>query len=238
MQSLLSLIYPHHCAICDTPVAAPGLCGPCWRDMPFLTGLVCDACGAALPGDEPDGRAVRCDACLAAPPPWEAGRAALSYAGSARRLVLALKHGDRLDLTGPAAGWMLAGAGPMIRAGQVMVPVPVHWTRRIARRYNQAALLSRAVARLAGGRSAPQALIRVARTPSQDGLNRARRFANLEGAIRPHPRLGAVLRGADVVLIDDVMTSGATLWAATRAAQAAGAARVSVLVLARVAPET
>ena len=150
MQSVLRLLYPPHCLSCAAPVTTEfGLCGACWKATPFVTGLVCDICGTPLPGTE-DGTPVHCDDCLTIARPWDRGRAALVYKDNGRNLVLALKHGDRLDLVRPAAKWMQAAAAPILRPGMLVAPVPLHWRRLLRRRYNQAALLSRAVAATAG----------------------------------------------------------------------------------------
>jgi predicted amidophosphoribosyltransferase len=151
--------------------------------------------------------------------------------------VLALKHGDRTDLARPGARWLRAAGAALLTPGSVLVPVPAHWTRLVRRRYNQAALLAHALARLTGLDWLPDALVRNRRTATLDGLTREQRFAMLGAAIRPHPRRGARLKDRPVVLIDDVMTSGATLAAATEACHAGGATEVSVLVLARVAKD-
>lgn len=234
MQRALSLIYPDQCVLCRSLVDRPGsLCGACWSDTPFLMGLVCDLCGAAVQG-EADGFAVHCDDCLVLPRPWAAGRAALSYRGAARRLVLALKHGDRMDLAVPAAQWMLTAGQQILGKAPVLVPVPIHWSRRLKRRYNQSAVLARAMSQMSGHTLAADALRRLRRTPPQDGMSVDARFANMADALDADPVKGKVLRGRDVCLIDDVMTSGATLAAAAEACHNAGATRVSVLVLARV----
>lgn len=233
MQNLLKLIFPPQCASCGALVEAPhGLCGACWRETPFLIGLVCDLCGAPLPGEDGETPEI-CDDCLTIERPWDRGRAALAYRDTARRLVLALKHGDRLDLVPATVGWLHRAAAPLLSDGPLVVPVPVHWRRRIARRYNQAALLANALARRSGCAVEPRALIRSRATPIQDGLGLDARFANVHGTIGPHPVHGARMAGANVLLVDDVMTSGATLGAAAEAARAAGAASVSVAVLAR-----
>jgi predicted amidophosphoribosyltransferase len=237
MQSLLRVIYPPQCVLCRARLTEDfALCGDCWRETPFIEGLVCDLCGLPLPGAE-TGHPVHCDDCLTIARPWAQGRAAMVYRDAGRRLVLALKHGDRTDLARPMAGWLRRAGVSMLEGAPVLVPVPVHPWRLAKRRYNQAALLAGALAGLAGAEWLPDALVRARRTRVLDGLTRDERFAALSEAIRPHRTRGQRLAGRAVVIIDDVMTSGATLAAAAAAAHAAGATRVSVLTLARVAKD-
>jgi ComF family protein len=231
MKGAIRLVYPDQCVSCGALVeGAHGLCPVCWADTPFVRGLACDACGQPVLGDRADGVAI-CDDCLEMPRPWDKGRAALLYEGAARRMILRLKHGDRTDLARPAARWLAEAGRDILVPETLLIPVPVHWTRLFARRYNQAAELARALSSLSGLDLAHDALIRNRKTPAQDGLGIDSRFANTEHAIRAT----RPLTGRAVVLIDDVMTSGATLTAASQACLAAGATRVSVLVLARVA---
>lgn len=235
LQSALHLIYPPQCISCGALVESDfALCGPCWRETHFISGLVCDTCGMPLPGDDP-GERVQCDDCISLARPWARGRAAVLYKDNARRLVLAFKHGDRADLARPAAGWMLRAAGPILEPGMLVAPIPLHRMRLLSRRFNQAALLSHGVARQAGLAHCPDLLVRDRRTETQEGKGVDARFANVSGAIRPHPKRRAKIEGRHVLLVDDVLTSGATLAAATEACRAAGARDVSVLVLARVA---
>lgn len=237
LQALVQLVYPPQCLICGALVTSDfGLCGPCWRDTPFITGLVCQFCGTPLPGED-HGQPETCDDCLTIARPWGAGRAALLYKDNARHMVLALKHGDRLDLTRPAAQWMLKAAQPILQPGMLVAPIPLHWLRLIRRRYNQSALLSAAIARAAGFDHCPDLLIRRRHTASQEGRSRDGRFANLTDAIAAHPRRAARIEGRHILLIDDVMTSGATFAAAAEACLAAGARGISVLALARVAKD-
>lgn len=237
VQGLIRVILPPQCLACRETVAEDwALCPACWRETGFINGLVCDACGLPLPGEEPEGRAVLCDDCLRTPRPWARGRAVLLYGGAGRRLVLALKHADRLDIARPAGVWMARAAAPLLAPGMLVAPVPLHWLRLLRRRYNQAALLSAALARAAELEHCPDLLIRARRTGTMEGRGRAARFAAVAGAIRPHPRRGRRAEGRHVLLVDDVMTSGATLAAAAEACRAAGAAEVSVAVLARAAP--
>jgi ComF family protein len=237
MQAALHVLYPPQCISCAVPVTSDfGLCGDCWRETPFISGLVCDKCGLPLPGDEGDERAI-CDDCLAIARPWDRGRAALLYQDNGRSLVLALKHGDRMDLAQPASGWLLRAARPILQPGAIVVPIPLHWTRLFRRKYNQAALLSRLVAKATGLGHCPDALVRQRRTGSQDGRTRDGRFGNLVGAFRVPLRRVAEVKGRDILLVDDVMTSGATFAAATDQLLQAGARSVNVLALARVAKD-
>ncbi len=237
MQSMLQMVFPPQCVSCRDLVTEDfGLCGPCWRDTPFIKGLVCDICGVPLPGED-TGHPEHCDDCLAIARPWDRGRSALVYKKNGRGLVLALKHADRLDLAKPAAQWMRQAAEPLLTDDTVIAPVPAHYVRLVQRRYNQAAELARELARLTDRPVIPDLLRRVRRTKLQDGMGREQRFANLSGAIQPRKTSRDRLRGRPVLLVDDVMTSGATLSAATEACHAAGAAEVSVLTLARVAKD-
>lgn len=237
MQAALTLLYPHRCIACAAMVEErDALCGPCWGDTRFVAGLVCKTCGAPLPGEDEDESSgeIRCDDCLATVRPWDQGRTALIYADTGRKLVLALKHGDRPDLARAGAHWMRQAAGDLLSPDTVIVPIPIHWLRLLKRRYNQAALLAQQLAADTGATCLPDALIRPRQTKVHDGMSVPARFANMQDAIRPHPRRGKHLAGRDVVLVDDVMTSGATLAAATQACRAANAATVSILTLARV----
>ena len=237
MQALLHVVYPPQCLSCDARVTTDfGLCADCWRDTPFITGLACTKCGTPLPGED-DAAEVLCDDCLTIARPWTQGRAALMYQGNGRKLVLSLKHGDRIDLARPIGGWMARAAQPLLQPGMLVAPVPLHWLRLIKRRYNQAALLSSAIARLAGLDHCPDLLQRRRNTGSQDGLTRDGRFANMADALTAHPRRTRLIEGRHVLLVDDVMTSGATLSSAAEACIAAGAKGISVLVMARVAKD-
>ncbi|WP_116084777.1 ComF family protein [Tropicimonas sp. IMCC34011] len=236
MQTLLSQVYPPHCLCCPAPVADHGgLCAGCWSGLEVISGAICELCGAPVGGEEEATGAI-CDACLSLARPWARGRAALVYGGSARRIVLGLKHGDRTELARPAGRWMAAAGADLLSGAPLIAPIPLHWTRLAGRRYNQAALLAQSVARHAEAECVPDLLTRTQYTPTQAGRGYDGRFANVMDRLALHPRRGGAAEGRDIVLVDDVMTSGATFAAATEACLAGGAASVSVLALARALP--
>lgn len=236
MQTALQLIYPSQCLTCDEMTETDfALCGSCWAETPFLGGTVCDKCGVPLPGDADD--AVFCDDCMTLARPWSKGRAAVSYSGNARKMVLQLKHADRIDLAGPAAGWMAQAAAPLILPRMIVAPVPLHWRRLLKRRYNQSALLSKELAKILSLDHCPDLLVRDKRTKPMDGMTVSDRFDMLNDAIHVHKKRTDRIENRPVLLIDDVMTSGATLAATAEACLAAGASHVNVLVLARVMKE-
>lgn len=238
IQTSLSLLYPPRCLGCGALVESEfGLCGACWRETPFIGGLVCDACGAPVQGAQTDHR-VECDACMKTPRPWSMGRATMLYRGKGRDLVLALKHSDRADIAGPAGRWMARAARPLIRPDTLILPVPLHWSRVLRRKYNQSALLAKPLGLAIERPVGLDVLRRVRKTVSLDHRPATERFLHLSGAIQVAPDRIAQIRQRSLLLVDDVMTSGATLSACTEACLDAGASEVCVLVLARVAKET
>ncbi len=233
-QKAIEAIFPTQCLTCQTIVAETGaLCPACWAETPFLGGLLCAQCAVPLPGGAEEGEAF-CDTCLTAPRPWGRGCAVFEYAGNGRKIVLALKHGHRMDIGRHTAPWMARQAQPVITDRTVIVPIPLHWQRLLRRRFNQSALLARHLGAALHLPVAPDALVRWRNTGSQDGRTAPARFTNVANAMAPHRRNGALLRDKDVLLVDDVMTSGATFAAAAEAAHQAGAARIDVIALARV----
>jgi ComF family protein len=171
---------------------------------------------------------------IADPPAYARARAAVRYDEVARALVHALKYQDRTDLAPAMGRWMARAGRELLEAADVLVPVPLHWRRGWSRRYNQSGALARSIERQGGVKVASEALRRVRPTLQQIGLSRAQRATNVQGAFKVAPDRQSDIQGRRVVLIDDVLTSGATVDACARALLRAKAAHVDVLVFARV----
>ncbi|MBL9010089.1 MAG: ComF family protein [Alphaproteobacteria bacterium] len=230
---LADALFPPQCLGCGAETGAAGaLCTPCWEATDFIDAAACRRCGipleAGFAGD------TECAACLARPPAFARARAVFRY-DTARDLVLRFKHGDRTDYAPAFAAWMARAGADLLAAADLVVPVPLHRWRLLARRYNQAAVLANALARRTGKRVLADALTRTRPTPSQGAMVSARaRRRNVQGAFAVRRGAAWALGGKSVLLVDDVMTTGATLEAAARALLRAGAREVSALTLARV----
>jgi ComF family protein len=235
-RAVLDLVYPPLCIGCRAQVAEPGaLCADCWANIRFLDGPMCAACG--LPFEFDPGAGTLCAACHAHPPAFDKARAIMRYDEASRGPILALKHGDRLDLSPAFARWLDRGGRALLDEADVLVPVPLHPSRLWNRRYNQSAELARALGRLSGKPCDALALTRSRATPSQGAMRSAKaRRRNMLGAFKVRHK--SAIAGRNVLLIDDVLTTGATVDACARALKRAGAAKVLVLALARVVRPT
>ena len=179
----------------------------------------------------------RCDDCMSIARPWSQGRAALLYKDRGRTLVLALKHGDRHDIVRPAGRWMARAVRGIVHDDMLVAPVPLHWTRMVRRRYNQSSLIAQAMARELGLPMCADLLKRDRATASLDGKTRDARFGEMQDAISLHSKRAHLMKGRSVLLVDDVMTSGATLAACAEACHKSQASEVCVVTLARVAKD-
>lgn len=232
---VIDLVYPPRCPLCGAALAVQnGLCPPCWDSLAIPGDPCCATCARPFADDIPDGSI--CAPCLARPPRHDGIAAATLYNATSRQLILALKHGNRLALAG-MMGRFMAAKLPQIDGDWLVVPVPLHRWRIWHRGYNQAAELGRTIARVKGARLAVDLLERRKATPSLGGLGRKARQRALSGAIAIPARHRERVKGARIVLVDDVLTSGATSEACVSALKRGGADRVVIACFARVLDE-
>jgi ComF family protein len=235
---LLDALLPPRCLACEAEVTEQGtLCATCFGALVPVTAPFCERCGVpfAHAGQAPGASAaLLCTTCEGGTQVFRTARAALRYGDGAKRLILPFKHGDRTDLAWPLARLMARAGAPLLARAELIVPVPAHWRRLVGRRYDQAALLARALSVITGRRVVPDMLRRCRATPPLGDRRAMERALAVTGAFAvPRPR-AAQLAGRQVLLVDDVMTSGATVNACAAALLAGGAAAVDVLAVARV----
>ena len=206
------------------------LCPACWSETEFIYEPACETCGAPLVGEGPG----QCEECFGSPPPWQDGVAVVVYGSATARVVQALKHGDRLDLVPKIGSWMAEATKHVSSPAAVVVPVPIHLKRLLKRRFNQADLLGRQISKELSLSFDNSALKRTRPSVQQKEMTRETRIENQIGSFGLEEDHG--LKGQHVILVDDVMTSGATLRAATETLKTGGVQSVSISVFARVAP--
>jgi ComF family protein len=228
----LDIALPTLCVACREPVAGEGVCAECWAKLSFIAPPFCPRLGIPFVYDP--GPGLLSMEAIADPPAYARARAAVRYDDVARTLVHALKYQDRTDLAPAMGRWMARAGHELLDAADALVPVPLHWRRAWHRRYNQSGALARVIERQSGVKVASEALRRVRPTQQQIGLSRPQRASNVQGAFKVAVDRQSEIAGRRVVLIDDVLTSGATVDACARALLRAKAASVDVLVFARV----
>ena len=231
-RTALDLLFPPQ-SLDDGPrPLATGLTATGWSQISFLDDPVCDGCGT--PFEFPLGPGVRCAACTAKPRAFARARAACLYDDASRGPILQLKHADRTDLAPLFARWISRSARELLCEAHAIAPVPLHPTRLFSRRYNQAAEIARPLSRLSGVAYLPDALVRVRATDTQGGKSGSGRRRNVAAAFTVPASRAKLVAGRRILLIDDVMTTGATLEGCARALLKAGATCVDVAVVARV----
>ena len=233
LRVALDVALPPLCPSCRAPLGdGVGLCAPCWSELSLIEPPYCARLG--IPFTYDPGPGLLSMEAIADPPAYDRARAAVRYDDIARALVLSFKYGDRLDLAPMMGRWMARAGRELLSDADALLPVPLHWRRLWARRFNQSAALAGAIADISGVPVLHDALKRVRATPQQVGLSKTERADNVQGAFRVPAEEKANVAGRRLVLIDDVLTSGATVDTCARALLRAGAAHVDVLVFARV----
>ena len=227
----IDIVLPPQSLMTGSPETG-GIEGDIWAEVKFLDEPCCACCGFPFEFDE--GRAALCGRCTIKHPAYDMARAAFEYDDISRSLVLGFKHGGRTEGLSMFAGQMRRAGRKCLQRADYIVPVPLHVSRRIERRYNQSALLARSLAKISDLQFDPDILIRHRATASQGGRSASGRRRNVQGAFKVRDGAARRVKGANIVLIDDVMTTGATLESCARTLKRAGAAKVSALTLARV----
>ncbi len=230
----LDLVYPPSCLSCRAAVTTTGaLCAACWTQVRFIERPYCERLGTPFAQDL--GAGLLSPDAIADPPVWRRARAAAIYEdGPAKALVHRLKYYDRLDVALPMGRWMARAGAELLNEADALIPAPLHRWRLAGRRFNQAMALADVISAETGVPVEPLALERVKATSPQVGLSRSRRATNMQGAFRVSAEGQPRIAGRRLILIDDVLTSGATSNAAARILLRAGAASVDLLVFARV----
>ena len=231
------MLLPPRCLSCGDTVDQHGaVCPVCWSELRFITAPICRCCGVPL-GSAAAGEPI-CEECVDQDRKFDRARAALRYEGIGRRLVLRFKHNDRIEVSATMARWMEQAGGAMLEGTELLVPVPMHRWRLVHRGYNQAAILARRIGQTNSIPCFPDLLRKRHATVSQQGLNAAQRKINITSDVfEVSKRHREAVEGRRIILIDDVLTTSATVSACAGVLIEAGAAAVDVLTLARVVRE-
>lgn len=232
----LNVLLPPLCVMCEEMVSeSHGFCGGCWRGFTFIASPMCSCCGLPF---EYEAQALNddalCGACMEEQPKFSTARSALVYNEPSKKIILPFKHGDRTDYARAMSRMMATSAQSLIEAADALVPVPLYFTRLFTRRYNQSALLVHELSRLTGKPMVLHSLVRHRATQIQGHLSREQRKKNVHNAFSVKAKKHVQINGKNLLLIDDVFTTGATANACVAALKKAGAARVDVLTFARV----
>lgn len=232
LRRAADVVLPPVCIVCRAPVGSHGLlCGPCFSGIEFIAPPLCARLGVPLPYET--GEPSLSAAAIAAPPVYDRARAVARYSQTMRDLIQGFKYGDRQEGLRLFCRWMARAGAELLADADLLVPVPLYRSRLWSRRFNQSALLAQGLETLAGVPADCFALERTRRTASQVGLSAAQRKRNVAGAFKVAPSRAQAIAGKSVLVVDDVITTGATVEACARVLKRAGAARVDVLALAR-----
>lgn len=234
IQQAVNTILPPRCILTGQFVDAQGTLSPeAWSQLEFIAEPCCETCGFPFDFEVEEGSL--CASCIDFPPRFESARAALKYGEGSRQIILGFKHADKIHALPSLIPWIKRAGKSMLSCADLLIPVPLHYRRLLARRYNQSALIAYALSKETGIAVLPDGLKRIRSTPPQGHLSAKERYKNVRSAFAVTPEHAGTLKGKTVVIIDDVYTTGATVNECTKALKKAGVKAVHILTLARVA---
>lgn len=229
---ILNILFPPQCLNCQCRVPTHGtLCIPCWQQIHFITEPMCECCG--LPFDYDIGEGALCGICMNKRPDYNRARAAFRYDEHSRKLITRFKYSDQTQLAKIYGNWLARAGEGLLKQSDIIIPVPLHYFRFVHRRFNQSALLAHILSKKTGIKYLPNALIRIRKTTPQTGLTSKQRETNVKGAFSANKRYLEQIKGKNILLVDDVMTTGSTITQCSKVLLKSGAAQVNVLTLAR-----
>ena len=232
VSQLLDIVYPPQCIACGTNVHENGtICAHCWGDINFITDPQCEMCG--FPFDFEVAGSHICAGCAKDPPQFSKARAVFLYDDASRRMVTSFKYSDRTENRAAYAKWMARVGADMLQDADFIVPVPLHFFKLIMRKYNQAALLAHEIAKITGKKVIADAIIRNKYTKTQAAFSHKGRFKNINGAFEVNKKYLDILRDKKILLVDDVITTGATANECAKVLINAKVAKVELLTLAK-----
>ena len=240
MQKLIDVVLPPRCPITGEIVDSQGTVSATgWKDLSFITSPYCHQCGFPFDFAQENDAAVNlCGACIANPPIYDHARSALVYNDQSRDFILGFKHGDQTHAVVAMVPWLYQAGGEFWGDTNIILPVPLHRWRLLRRRYNQAALMGAVISKRVKIPFLPDGLIRTRSTPVQGHLNASERHKNVASAFSVHPKHKDAFLGKNVVIVDDVYTTGSTVNECAKVLKRAGANKVYVLTLAKVVKTT
>lgn len=232
VRKVVDTVLPPRCPVSGEPVEKQGMLAPeTWRALEFITEPYCECCGLPFEFEVTPG--ALCASCLEDLPVFSMARAAVRYNETSRTLILGFKHGDKLYAVKTLTPMLQQAGAAFLETADYLVPVPLHYWRLVRRRYNQAALMARDLEKSCGVPCLSDALRRVRATPSQGHKKAGDRKKNVRGAFALNPRYRERIQGKSIVLVDDVLTTGATVNECAKALLEAGAGAVNVLAVAK-----
>ncbi|MDR2158086.1 MAG: ComF family protein [Holosporaceae bacterium] len=225
-----NICFPITCCSCGAFVDSEGLCPECWKKIKWIDNPKCKICGTPF---ELDIEAV-CAECLRKRPHFDEAVSVMEYDDFSKGMILRFKHGDTTYISRQLATWIYRAAENVIKNADIIIPVPIHFFKRLKRKYNQSELLALELKKLSGISYEPRILRKNKHTPQQEGLSRIMRLKNVNGSFGVNSQYSDLLRGRTVVLVDDVLTTGATVNECSKILKKHGAIKVTVLTVARV----